>query len=378
MKKIIYIVLLLLYPTLLVAQKDSTKTKLSFTGDFRFRIEQDWDSRKSDGTYRTDRSRLRYRARFGVAYEHKDWVSFGMRLRTGDPKKQQDPQLTLGDGNNEFSTLPISFEKIYADFNHNWFSVWIGKNTFPFEKQNELFWSDNVFPEGVSISSKFTFKNRFIQSLKINTGHFIIVDNGTSFDSDSYFQGFQLVTTHWEDRIKFFPTFYYFNKIPNIPDGNQSFTMNYAIVHVGTKIELLKKPNLTAGLDYYQNITNYNDNDLIPVEFRNQKLGFVSAIGIGKLNKKGDWELQFTHTYLERYAAVDFLSQNDWARWDYSSQGSPDGRLTNFKGFEVMVGYALDENMNNNIRGFNVHQIKSYGIDKETGSRIRLDFNLRF
>jgi len=50
LKKEIFIFLLLLSPALLVAQKDSTRTKLSFSGDFRFRVEQDWNSRKSDGT----------------------------------------------------------------------------------------------------------------------------------------------------------------------------------------------------------------------------------------------------------------------------------------------------------------------------------------
>ena len=66
------------------------------------------------------------------------------------------------------------------------------------------------------------------------------------------------------------------------------------------------------------------------------------------------------------------------ARWDYSSQGSPDGRLTNFKGYEVMAGYALDKNMNIKIRYFVVNQIKPLHIVKETGSRIRLDFNIGF
>ena len=378
LKKTKYILLLLLFPALLLAQNDSTKTKLSFTGDFRFRVEQDWDSRKSDGSYRDDRTRLRFRARFGVSYEYKDWVSFGIRLRTGDPKKQQDPQLTLGDGFEEFNTLPIAFEKVYTNFHYKWFSAWIGKNTFPFEKQNELFWSDNVFPEGVSLSGKFTFKNKYLQSVQINTGHFILVTNGTSFDSDGYFQGVQFVTTHWEDRLKLFPTFYYFNKIPNIPDGNQTFTMNYAIVHIGTQIEIVEKLKIAAGFDYYQNIKDYNSNDSIPQKFRNQKQGFVSSTSIGKLEKKGDWKLQLTYTYLERFAAVDFLAQNDWARWDYSSQGSPDGRLTNFKGFEIMAGYALDNNMNLKIRYFNVNQIKPLGIVNETGNRIRLDFNIGF
>ena len=253
----------------------------------------------------------------------------------GDVYKRQ--QLTLGDGFKEFSTLPIAFEKIYAAFAYKWFSSWIGKNTFPFEKQNELFWSDNVFPEGIALSGKFTFKNKYLQSLQINTGHFILATNGTSFDSDGYFQGLQFVTTHLDDRFKLFPTFYYFNNIPNIPDGNETYTMNYAILHIGTKIELIKKPKITAAFDYYQNIRDYSSNDSIPQNFRNQKQGFVSSTSIGKLDKKGDWKLQLTYTHIERFAAVDFLAQNDWARWDYSSLDSPDGRLTNFKGFEAMA-----------------------------------------
>jgi len=362
----------------LSAQIDSTKAKLSFNGDFRFRVEQDWNSRKSDGTYRNDRTRLRYRARFGVIYEYKDWISFGARLRTGDPKKQQDPQLTLGEGFKEFGTLPIAFEKVYVNFNYNWFSAWIGKNTFPFEKQNELFWSDNVFPEGISISGLFNFENKYIETLQINIGHFIVAADGTSIDSDAYFQGIQIVTKHWQNRIELFPSFYYFNKISNIPDGNETFVMDYAILHIGTKFIIAKKNQITAGFDYYHNIENYNTNEFIPKEFANQKQGIVTSLKIGSLRKSGDWKLGFTLTYMERFAAVDFFAQNDWARFDYSSQGSNDGRLTNFKGIEIMGGYAIDKNMSLKFRCFFVDQLVPLGIEKETGNRIRFDFNIKF
>ncbi|MET2985420.1 putative porin [Aureibaculum conchae] len=370
--------LLLLFPVFLSAQSNNSASKLSFTGDFRFRIEQDWESRKSNGSYREDRTRMRYRARFGVLYRYSNWLSSGIRIRTGDPKKQQDPQLTLGDGFKEFGTLPIAFEKIYANFNYKWFSTWIGKNTFPFEKQNELFWSDNVFPEGISLSGKFNFKSDLLNSLQINTGHFILATQGKSLSADSYFQGIQLVSTHLGNRIKLFPSFYNFNKIPNIPDGNETFFIDYAIAHIGTKIELLRQPKITACFDYYYNVKNYSNNDSIPQQLKNEKQGLVSNVSIGNLAKKGDWKLQLTHNYLEKFAAVDFLAQNDWARWDYSSQGSPDGRLTNFKGFEIAGGYAFEKNINLKIRYFIVNQILPLGIKKETGNRIRLDFNISF
>ena len=217
-----------------------------------------------------------------------------------------------------------------------------------------------------------------MQSLKVNTGHFIFATSGTSLDKDSYFEGIQLVSTHWKNRVKIFPAFYYFKNMPNIPDGNNSFTIDYSIVHLGTKVEIAKKPKVSAGFDYYQNVKNYKGNDSIPQNLQNQKKGYVANASIGKLNKKGDWNAQLTYTYLERFAAVDYLAQNDWARWDYSSQGSPDGRLTNFKGLEIAAGYALAENINLKMRYFIVEQIVPYGTTKENGNRIRLDFNIGF
>jgi len=93
---------------------------------------------------------------------------------------------------------------------------------------------------------------------------------------------------------------------------------------------------------------------------------------------KGNWKAQLIYAYLERFAAVDFLAQNDWARWSYSSQGSPDGRLTNLKGFEFMLGYAVNSNMDLQFRAYSVKQIIALGSTKENGDRVRLDLNIRF
>ena len=65
--------------TTIAAQTDSILSKLSFNGDFRFRVEQDWNSKKSDGTFRDDRTRLRYRLRAGVEYTDK-WFKTGFRI----------------------------------------------------------------------------------------------------------------------------------------------------------------------------------------------------------------------------------------------------------------------------------------------------------
>ncbi|MCK4561631.1 MAG: putative porin [Flavobacteriaceae bacterium] len=370
--------LFLLNSYFVYTQTNHTNSKLVFTGDFRFRVEQDWNSQKSDGSYRDNRTRFRYRFRFGMRYQYNDWASFGMRLRTGDRQNQQDAQITLGSGFKEFSTLPIGFEKIYFKADYKWFSGWLGKNTFPFEKQNELFWSDNVFPEGIFFSAKINSNSQLLQSLKLSLGHFIINSDGTSLNKDSYFQGAQLLSIHWKNKLKFFPSFYYFKNIPNIPDGNGTYTIDYSILHFGTKIKLIEKPAIAIGLDYYQNIENLNKIDSIPQNFRDQKQGVVMALTLGKSKVKGDWTIQAYYTYLERYSAVDFLSQNDWTRWDYSNQGSPAGRLTNFKGLELRAGYVINKNFKLKMRYFIVDQIIPYGTTTETGNRIRFDLDIGF
>ncbi|MDW5287231.1 putative porin [Formosa sp. PL04] len=359
------------------AQESETKSKLKFDGDFRFRIEQDWNSKKSDGSFRDDRSRLRYRVRLGITYEAQDWLTVGARIRTGIPNKQQDPHLTLGDGFKEFGGLPVAFEKAYAKFKYDWFSAWIGKNTYPFEKQNEEFWSDNVYPEGVFINGLFPFENKFLDSFGINLGHFIGISNGLSFSNDSYFEGLQFVATTLSKRLTVYSGIFYFNKMPNIPDGNGTFNINYTIINSGVKLEIIKKPKVVIGFEFHNNVQDLSKNDSISSRFKNQKNGGIAMITIGKLDKKKDFLLKLNYCYMERYAAVDYYAQNDWVRWDYSSQGSPDGRLTNFKGLEVMGGYAINEKINLKLRFFTVQQILSYGVGRENGNRIRLDFNVK-
>ena len=365
-------------PFATVAQNDSITKKLVFTGDFRFRVEPDWDSRKSDGTFREDRTRLRYRLRFGANYHFNSQLELGVRIRTGLQGKQQDPQLTLGDGFNEGGTLPIGLEKAYAQFTMDWFNGWLGKNTFPFQKQNELFWSDNVYPDGIAAQGRWTTASSWIDSFGVNTGYFIIAFNNGPLSDDSYFQGVQLVSEHNNNQITFFPGFYYFNALPNIPDGNGTFSLDYSILHMGGSFEVWKDPKIGIELDWYQNLQDYTKNDSIAPNLRDQRQGLVASLRIGKLKKKQDWKFRLTYARLERFSAVDYVAQNDWARWDYSSQGSLDGRLTNYKGLEIMIGYMVSDHIKVNSRYFIVEQLIPFGPFKESGQRIRFDIDIGF
>ncbi|MEC3908164.1 putative porin [Tamlana sp. 2201CG12-4] len=372
-----FLISTLLIPSLSISQENPEK-KLSFNADFRFRIEEDWNSKKPDGSLRDNRTRLRYRLRAGFDYQLNDWSSFGARLRTGFPNKQQDPQLTLGDGFGEFNTLPIGFEKVYFEAEQKGYVFWLGKNTFPFFKQHELFWSDNVYPEGIFFRKKFAFNSNTVDKLDLNGGHFIVRASGTSLDKDSYFQGLQASASLMDGIIKCFSSLYLFRNMPDIPDGAETFVFDYSIFNVGTTLLLSKKQNINFEIDYYNNLEDYSNNNNIEAPFKDQKSGFVTAIGFGKFKEKSDWKFKATYTYLERYAAVDFLAQNDWARWDYSSFESPDGRLTNLRGIELVASYLLQKNMKLTLKYYKVKQLIPFGVVKETGDRVRLDLDVSF
>ncbi|WP_422351646.1 putative porin [Flagellimonas sp.] len=370
-------VFLLISSTLVIAQSDSTKSKFRFNGDFRFRVEQDWDSRKSDGSYREDRSRLRYRLRAGLDYHLNPKILVGTRIRTGDPKKQQDPQLTLGDGFNEFGTLPIALEKAFFQLNLGTFEMWLGKNTFSFKKQNELFWSDNVYPEGLHIQKTFNPKLNWVDHLNINAGHFILNTRGGSFVEDSYFQGIQLVSQHFDNRFAVWPSLYLFRNIQDIPDGAETFFLDYSIASVGGYVKLSRSPLVQLEMDWYLNLEDYSTNDSIPEDLQNQKSGVTLAANYGQLTKKGDWLVKLTYTYLERFSALDFMAQNDWARWDYSSFGSPDGRLTNLEGIEFTLGTKIEDKIALKMKYYWVDQLVPLGTFKENGQRIRFDIDIK-
>lgn len=362
------------------AQTDTTlQKKLSLTGDFRFRIEQDWKVKDANGDFRDDRSRLRYRFRFGLKYQLNDWASFGGRLRSGNLNDQQGPHVTLGGNTNEFSLVQIGLEKLFFKLDKDWITAWIGKNTFPFQKQNELFWNDNVFPEGVGVKMQWPLKNAGpFNSIGITGGHFIINSSNKSFGDDSYLQALQLETKLWEKRISLFPSVYYFHKIADVPDGKGTFNIPYTILHFGAKARIVQQPKIEVGLDYYQNIEDYGTTSVILDDFKKEKTGFVFNVKVGSLKQKGDWAVHLYCAYLQKYAIVDYFAQNDWARWDYSSKGATGARLSNFRGAELRIGYAFEEKFNLVLRTYLVEQLVPSGTSQESSNRIRLDLNIGF
>lgn len=379
-KSILLILTILLMSSTIWGQKDSTDfKKLDFTGDFRFRVEHDWNSMSANGTMRDDRSRLRYRFRFGLNYSINKTSSFGARVRSGNINDQQGPHVTLGGGKGEFGLVQVGFEKLFYQYKNKKLTGWVGKNSIPLKKLNELFWNDNVFPEGIGLKYKLIEnENRLLRQLSMNAGHFIINANNQTFDQDSYLQIIQLDFQIWKNRINIFPGFYNFNKIGNYPDQKHTFNLDYSILHLGADFELLNSPKLNMGIEFYQNLNDYTKVDSIPSDFQDQRKGLVLSLKYGQLKEKGDWSVHLYYAHLQKFAIVDYFAQNDWVRWDYSSLGASGARISNFQGAEFRFEYLIEDNFTINLRSYLVEELLRQGKFREDGNRIRIDLNIGF
>lgn len=358
---------------------DSVDTHIKWRGDFRFRVEHDWNSRRPDGSYRADRSRLRYRLRLGFSKAWDARWSMGAQIRSGNIMDQQGPHLTIGGGPNaEFGLAQIGFEKAYLLYEQENSWVWLGKKDYPFYKEHELLWNDNVFPEGLAAGHQLLTKGNY--TLKLGGGYFIVRSNGQLLNLDSYLltlQTLQEWTVHqgwWRYHVGLL----HFHQMPNIPDGQQEYFMDYTILTQSLYRQWeMGKHSLRAGLDLYLNLTQY-DEALVGSTLQDQREGMVVCLKWGQLKRKGDWTFHAYWTYLERYAIVDFLAQNDWARWDYSGLNASGSRLSNLHGIEGRVGWQATDFLNVVLRFYHVEQIVPLDVFTETGTRIRIDLNAKF
>lgn len=361
----LFIILLFISISISSAQESSTTKKFKFGGDFRFRTEHDWNSRKTDGSYRDDRDRLRIRLRLGAKYQLNNTVSFGAMLRTGNPSIAQSPHVTLGNG---FRSKNIMISRAYAkfDFKENYWG-WIGKNSMPFWQPYELLWDTDVTPEGVSLGANYSLKNN--SKLSPVAGYYVYNSSGHHYDSDSNVIIGQL---KWDPilvtgEFSVSTGFIYGEDLPNKPIDNPDYYLNYSIWASSLKYS---NSGFSFIASYYQNLKSYDTNINIDDVYKDQKTGFSAGL-FYKINK---FQFSYTYSYIEKYAIVEYFGQDDYVRWGGINYTS----ASNIKGSDINLQFTINKSMNICARGFIAKGIKTTDLTTNTGNRIRIDFNLRF
>ena len=347
--------------------------KVELYGDLRFRFESDWDSKRANGTSRSDRDRLRIRARIGLTLEPTSSLSLGFRLRSGSWDSQQSPHITLIDfDDNPTGDKHVVVDRWFVRFSGESTSVSLGRDGYPFWKQNELFWDDDATLAGAALRHKRDFGD---SELSFVGGFFLNSDGMDHFNGN--LAGGQVVYSAQRERVAFSLVSGVFflqgeeGPTENLRRGNGARDYKIWTGHAQARLNRDKRP-LTFGLDVMQNFEDYSPDDPDPVTAANhdQNTGFVASVAFGKTNQMWDWLVAYYYSRIETFAVHASYAQDDWIRWGSATQTD----ASDMKGHEIRFAMALIKNMNVVARLYLVDAITTV----QDGKRFRVDLNYRF
>jgi len=352
--------------------------RLGVYGDFRGRVESDWDSKQSDGTDRDDRTRIRTRLRLGMDYRASDQITLGFRIRSGSDDSQQSPHVTVLDlDNNDTGDAHFNFDKWYFKYSSGNVSTWLGRNSLPLWKPDELLWDDDVTPAGLGL----TYKSG---GLSVNAGYFSNPAGMKNFTGNT-----GLVQVVFESKIRNIDLLFAGglitidgdqNNVNNtlLQDNNGVRDYQLWIGNIQAGMKAFEKP-LKLNLNLYHNSQDYSasDPDAFTAFHRDETHGYVVSAGLGDTKERGDWLVGYYYVHIETFAVNNSYAQDDWMRWGSATQTRP----SNFEGSEFRAVWGLGGNMNLLARLYIVEGIKlrtTTSVTKEDGNRFRIDFNWKF
>ena len=352
--------------------------KLSVYGDFRARLEADWDSQRSDGSERNDRNRLRVRVRAGLKYAANEQISFGFRIRSGSDDSQQSPHITVIDfDDNDTGDAHFNLDKWYFKYNAGKTSTWIGRNSLPFWKANEMVLDDDVTPAGLGFSYQ-------ADKVRFNAGYFSNPAGMQNFTGNTGVAQAVFDTTVGNTRLVFAGGVIIVDTDTNnsnnglLLDNNGVRDYTIWVANVQASLKAMDRP-LKLNLDLIHNSKNYSasDPDAFSAFHRNETDGYVISARLGDTNDRGHWLFGYYYSHIETLAVNNSLAQDDWVRWGSATQT----RASNFEGSEFRAAVGLGNKMNVVARLYIVDGIKrrsATSLDKEDGNRFRVDLNWKF
>jgi len=354
---------------------------LTWFGDLRLRMEQDWDSLQGDGTSRDDRLRLRVRLRGGLDYQFNDQWSAKLQARSGPHQSQQSPHITIHDFNGG-ATGPYQFnlDHWYLKYHVGGFEAWAGRNTLSFLHQDDLFVFDNVTYAGIGGSYTRDFAGSALylslNAVALPVGMRDFAGTGIvgqiGFDRRVGSAGFSAALGYRQTMAD-----------PGDPAGESLLTGNNTRDYREFSLQFQHRSTvrgrpLTLGVDVMHNGADYSGapDGSFSQFHKNHVDGYVAQVLYGSKDV-GDWQLGYFYSHLEALGANSSYVQDDWVRWGNASQV----RATNMKGSEFRLLYTLHARVNIFARLFLVDAIdllEPGDIAKESGNRLRIDLNWSF
>jgi len=361
---------------------ESPDKGFNFFGDFRLRLEQDWDYLQGDGTKHDDRLRLRFRLRGGFDYQFNDIWSARVQARSGPNGSQQSPHITIHDFDGGSSgPYEFNFDYWFMRYKSGGFEGWAGRNDLAFWHQDDLFIFDNVTYAGTGGSyrhemgqSALTFNLNYV-ALPVGMRDFsgtgligqVVYERDAGDSGFTIAGGFSATNADGDDPVA--------AKLLT-ENGSRDYTVFDLQLQYRSRVADIP---YRIGLDLTHNAQNY-DNEPVGSfsEFHKDHVdGYVVHFALGEHVNPGDWQFSYYYAHQQALTAHSSYVQDDWARWGTAIQA----RVTNMKGSEFRARYTVRPGFNVIARLFFVDAIdllQPGDIALETGSRFRLDANIAF
>jgi len=351
--------------------------KLQVGGDFRLRIEQDWDSQTSSGAERDDRLRARARARLSLGYALTDAVRFGVQVASGADDSQQSPHVTILDfDDNDTGAADFNLSKWFVGVRRGGFEGWAGRNAPLIWKPNEILLDDDVTPAGVALGVSTAVGER--GKLGWNGGYFSLPAGMRAFAGRLALG--QLVWSHegaGGTGATLAAGVLAFDGDPGDPDaallrqGNGGRDYTIWVGNAQLRRQVGGRP-LSVGVDYMTNTESYSalDPDPFTAANRDETEGYDVYATWGGTAERGAWLFGLWYAHIESLAVNASYAQDDWVRWGSASQTD----ASDFEGFELRAAVGLGGKQNVVARLYLVDAITSV----QDGKRLRVDYNLSF
>lgn len=408
---------------------------LKFKGDLRLRYEAfDNRSQSLSPNEADSRNRFRYRLRFGFEKKFSDQILAGFSLASGEAPYingstggssqayNGDPTSTNTSFDSNFNFKPIYIEKAYATYTPDWAKISLrdglgvekltitgGKMDNPFEKgSSEIMWDRDVKPEGFIEKADFSLIDTSDFDLKgfFTAGQFILDEDKASSgaSSDANLFAFQwglnpvLYTPIMERPLDLLTAVSYYdfgqycnysnwkidgasgrslargNPLSPYYNGTQLAAQGFRIWE--TYNELSFYPFGTPVRPFFDYLVNTaNGANAFNVAGTNEDHSWAYGLKVGKLNKKGDWEVGWQYRYVGANAQPGF---ND-SDFGYEAHSGVRGNV--FKAGYGLTDYLtlngamyFVENLNpGNTRGLS----DTYGIEQRQ-NRFQVDMTWKF
>ncbi|HHH47363.1 MAG TPA: hypothetical protein ENK51_00525 [Gammaproteobacteria bacterium] len=311
-------------------------------GDMRVRAETD-KSEKQDGTDR-NRTRLRYRARLGVAFQPND--NWSARIRLATTSSQNSPHVTFATVG-ETADLSIGVDTaLIAYTGVDNLTLVAGKTPLNFWKQNEVFLDDDIHPEGLAAVYKAGPVTLNAAYAWLTAGTW---DNKPDADKTKSVVTYQAVLQGGSG-LK------YTAALGGATVDDPANVFN-ATQHTALSAQL-KGGAWLAGADYIKSDADADDTAYV-VQGR-YKIG--KAIGL---------RAYYYHVEGNATLADGLLTQDNFP----SAQAAAD----NFKGIRLQLDYKVDKGTKVDLRLYD-SEIITRGIDGQDAknTRLQLNVNLKF